>query len=115
MTRGFAARRNAALLANHITTSTLGGVPLKNLTPQAVRAWYAALDPSQPDSQQPRLCGKDGAYPTPEDYAPWAVEFPDGNTCIRMPVDVVVEGNVYWVIGLDFDCYGKKTGGRPGS
>lgn len=25
----------AALLANHITTSTLGGVPLKSLTPQA--------------------------------------------------------------------------------
>jgi integrase len=36
----------AALLANHIATSTLGAVPLKNLTPQAVRAWYAALDPT---------------------------------------------------------------------
>ena len=36
----------ASLLANHVTTSTLGGVPLKNLTAAAVRAWYAALDPS---------------------------------------------------------------------
>ena len=34
----------AALLANHITSSTLGGIPLKNLTPQAVRAWYSSLD-----------------------------------------------------------------------
>jgi integrase len=36
----------AGLLANHIASSTLGAVPLKNLTPQAVRAWYAALDPT---------------------------------------------------------------------
>ena len=37
--------RDAALLANHIAPSTLGAVPLRNLTPAAVRAWYAALGP----------------------------------------------------------------------
>ena len=35
----------AALLANHITPR-LGAVALRNLTPAAVRAWYAALDPA---------------------------------------------------------------------
>ena len=34
----------AALLANHIAESTLGGTELRNLTPQAVRAWHSSLD-----------------------------------------------------------------------
>jgi hypothetical protein len=35
-----------ALVANHIADSTLGSIALRNLTPAAVRSWYAALDPT---------------------------------------------------------------------
>lgn len=41
------------------------------------------------------------ADPTPQDYARWDAEFPDGNVCLRLPDDIV---------GIDVDAYGGKTG-----
>lgn len=37
-----------ALLDRHIASSTIGTVPLKDLTPEAVRRWYSSLGPGHP-------------------------------------------------------------------
>ncbi len=74
--------------------------------------WNAPL-PLQRGTKGPPpsgFTGKNGVYPNDIDLAVWAEQFPDGNICIRMPDDVVVEGRDFWVIGFDSDCYGEKTG-----
>jgi hypothetical protein len=74
--------------------------------------WNAPL-PLQRGTKWPPpsgFTGKNGAYPNEIDLAVWRQQFSDGNIAIRMPDDVVVEGTDFWVIGLDVDCYGEKTG-----
>jgi hypothetical protein len=47
--------------------------------------------------------GKDGRWPNDTDFAVWHEQFANGNTCIRLPDDVV---------GIDVDAYGTKTGAQ---
>lgn len=51
--------------------------------------------------------GHRGIDPSYADIMAWSEQYPDGNLCLRMPLDT---GEGYGVIGIDVDAYGAKTG-----